>query len=336
MEKWELRQKQSLPLEVKITMSLRRIDDWYNHWDGNVYVAYSGGKDSTVLLDLVRQIHPDVEAMFIDTGLEYPEVREIAKEYGAVFAKPTMTFRQVIQKYGYPVTSKEQANFICRVRKDPETMEAFHEWINTGNVNNPTDIFVKYILGKRKDGLDTKFKVSKKWYPLLDAPFDTSADCCVIMKKLPFKKYERQTHKHPYLGTLACESQRRMQNYLKNGCNAFDRKRPLSMPIAFWTENDILEYIYTKNLKIASVYGDIIKMEDGTYTTTGCDRTGCMFCMFGCHLEKEPNRFQKLSQTHPKIYDYCMKPTDEGGLGIAEVLDFIGVPYKNNKQTNAL
>jgi 3'-phosphoadenosine 5'-phosphosulfate sulfotransferase (PAPS reductase)/FAD synthetase len=104
------------------------------------------------------------------------------------------------------------------------------------------------------------------------------------------------------------------------------------MPIAFWTENDILEYIYTKNLKIASVYGDIIKMEDGTYTTTGCDRTGCMFCMFGCHLEKEPNRFQKLSQTHPKIYDYCMKPTDEGGLGIAEVLDFIGVPYKNNKK----
>lgn len=332
MEKWQLRQRQGLPLEIKIQMSLQRIDDWYQHWDGKVYVSFSGGKDSTVLLDLVHQIHPDVEAVFADTGLEYPEVRETAKEYGAVFVKPTMNFKQVIKKYGYPVISKEQADYIARMRRSPESMAAFHEWITTGKVTNPTDIFNQVILGKCKNGKDTKkFRLAQKWYPLLDAPFDTAADCCTVMKKGPLKKYERQTGKHPYIGILACESERREQNYLKDGCNAFNLKRPQSRPMAFWTENDVLEYIYTRKLKIASVYGEVIKTGDGLYKTTGCDRTGCVFCMFGCHLENEPNRFQKLQKTHPAIFDYCMRPTTEGGLGLAEVLDFINVPYTTNQ-----
>jgi len=65
----------------------------------------------------------------------------------------------------------------------------------------------------------------------------------------------------------------------------------------------------------------------GKLKTTGLDRTGCMFCMFGCHLEKEPNRFQKMKITHPQIYNYCMKPIEEGGLGLGRVLDYIGVKY---------
>lgn len=327
MERWELKQRQSLPLEAKINMSIRRIIDWYEYWGGDVYVSYSGGKDSTVLLDLVRQVYPDVEAVFTDTGLEYPEVRQMAKEYGAVFLKPTMSFRQVILKYGYPIASKEQADYISLMRKNPANIEAFHEWMSTGKASRPTYAFEKYILGKRGNDY-TSFKISKKWYPLLDAPFNTSSACCAMLKKNPSKKYERQTRKHPFVGTLASEGERRMQNYLKNGCNAFEAKRPVSTPIAFWTENDVLEYIVAKNLKIASVYGDIVRLNDGTYTTTGCDRTGCMFCMFGCHLDKEPNRFKRLAKTHSKIYDYCMKPVENGGLGLAEVLDFINVPYK--------
>ena len=57
--------------------------------------------------------------------------------------------------------------------------------------------------------------------------------------------------------------------------------------------------------------------------TTGVNRTGCMFCMFGVQLEKEPNRFQKMKETHPKQYDYCMNK-----LGLSKVLDFMGINYK--------
>ena len=55
----------------------------------------------------------------------------------------------------------------------------------------------------------------------------------------------------------------------------------------------------------------------------GYDRTGCMFCMFGAHLEKEPNRFQLMKQTHPQIYDYCINK-----LGLGKVLNFLGVKYQ--------
>ena len=71
--------------------------------------------------------------------------------------------------------------------------------------------------------------------------------------------------------------------------------------------------------------GEIKVDEKGKYYTTGCQRTGCMFCGFGCHLEKYPNRFQRLAETHPKQYDYIINK-----LGFGEVLDFIGVEYKPN------
>jgi hypothetical protein len=44
-------------------------------------------------------------------------------------------------------------------------------------------------------------------------------------------------------------------------------------------------------------------------------------------MEKEPNRFQRMKITHPNQYKYCMKPVEDGGLGLAQVLDYIGVKY---------
>ena len=61
---WELQQMQSLPLSAKVVMTQQRIREWYEHWDGMVYVSFSGGKDSTVLLHLVRDMYPDVPAVF--------------------------------------------------------------------------------------------------------------------------------------------------------------------------------------------------------------------------------------------------------------------------------
>ena len=85
------------------------------------------------------------------------------------------------------------------------------------------------------------------------------------------------------------------------------------------------KYVKDYEIPIASIYGDIVIDEKGKYYTTGYDRTGCIFCGFGCHLEKEPNRFQRLKQIHPKLWEYCMKPWSEGGLGMKEVLEYIGV-----------
>lgn len=319
-QSWELAQKQSLPLNAKIRMSQMRIQQWYNAFDGQVYVSFSGGKDSTVLLHLVRSMFPDVEAVFCDTGLEYPEIRSFAKKQNNITViKPAMNFRQVILKYGYPVASKEVARKIQYVRKGSE-------WAK------------KFVDGSAVDaeGRPSRYRVSGRWLKLLNAPFEVSAYCCDIMKKQPMHRFERISGKKPFIGTLACESKIREQAWCRTGCNAFEGKVQKSCPLSFWTENDILTYIRENNLEIASVYGDII--ETGNYVesfngfipelkTTMCDRTGCMFCMFGCHLEKQPNRFQRMARTHPKQHEYMLKPVDEGGLGMKEVLEYIDVKF---------
>lgn len=109
----ELEEMQRLPLQRKIQITTARIIEWYQHYDGKVYVAFSGGKDSTVLLDIVRRIYPDVPAVFSDTGLEFPEVREFVKSCENVtIVRPEMNFRKVIEVYGYPVVSKRVADTV--------------------------------------------------------------------------------------------------------------------------------------------------------------------------------------------------------------------------------
>jgi 3'-phosphoadenosine 5'-phosphosulfate sulfotransferase (PAPS reductase)/FAD synthetase len=134
---------------------------------------------------------------------------------------------------------------------------------------------------------------------------------------------------------MADESKIRRAAWLKNGCNAFNATHPASSPMAFWTEQDILEYIQTYNVPYCSVYGDIVPTDRGL-ATTGCSRTGCIFCMFGVQTEKDKNRFQRLKETHPRQYEYCInggemvdgkwQPSKEG-LGLGKVLDYIGVRY---------
>src|SRR4030042_6465157 len=115
--KEELTRRQNLPLSEKIEISQCVIEQWWKHWDEKVYISFSGGKDSTVLLHLVRSIFPDVPAIFIDTGLEYPEIKEFVKQQDNVITiRPKLSFRQVIEKWGYPIISKEQSRYLFDIQ----------------------------------------------------------------------------------------------------------------------------------------------------------------------------------------------------------------------------
>lgn len=312
----QLKKLQSLTLEQKIQATKVRITEWYEHWQGKVYVSFSGGKDSTVLLDIARSIYPDIEAVFVDTGLEYPEIRTFVKQHDNVtILRPKMRFDEVIKKYGYPVIGKETAQAIYEARRKPDGAQALK--------------FESGIEHDQKYG--SKYDLSKYKY-LLDSDIPISHMCCKIVKKKPFYDYEKQSEKFPLLGTMAEESMLRNSEWVKNGCNAFKAHHPQSTPMAFWTEQDVLAYLKITKIPYCSVYGDIVASDgecdyDNTLIPsklhcTGCQRTGCMFCMFGVHLEKEPNRFQRMKITHPKQYDYCINK-----LGLGTVLDYIGVPY---------
>ena len=93
----------------------------------------------------------------------------------------------------------------------------------------------------------------EKWLPLArDAPFLISHYCCFKMKKSPMHKYQTAHKYKPILATLAEESRVRKQGWIRHGCNAFESKTPMSQPMSFWTEQDVLAYIVKYNVQIAS------------------------------------------------------------------------------------
>ena len=389
----DLKEKQALPLSLKISLTKQRIRSWVNHWglDG-VYISFSGGKDSTVLLDIARQMYPNIKAVFVDTGLEYPEIRNFVGTFDNVdWVKPKMSFKQVIKKYGYPFISKEVSECVAGARKyltqiiedgilatDRQTDRTYRYQLDklTGrgaysDGKKKQDLeFLADILNKRminKEGgnnrrlaimlgwltndkdrpIDANVSNNKSMFSqekykfFLDADFEISNKCCSVMKKEPAHRYSKKTGRMAITAQMASESRLRTQKWIQNGCNGFDLKTPISNPMSFWTEQDVLQYIQQYDLPICSVYGDIVvdykKMGqlEGQISfdeieiqkplkTTGCSRTGCMFCGFGCHLEKSgEGRFERMKETHPAQYDYIMRPEEQGGLNYKKIIDWI-------------
>ncbi len=319
----DLKELQALPLNIKVAMSCSRIRSWVNEFgEDGVYISFSGGKDSTVLMDLVRNVCGyKVRAMFVDVPTQYPELKEFVKTFPDVdIVKPKISFVEVCKKYGFPLVSKEVSQVVEEARKAKQKGKLFEERIQklSGEYIDP------------KTGELSPYNCPK-WKFLLDAPFDVSTRCCAAMKKEPAHRYTKETGRKRMTAMMAEESRRRTSAWIKQGCNAFDANEPSSMPMAFWTENDVLEYIYTNKLPICSVYGEVIPKGGqltfdiegvGKYETTGCKRTGCMLCGFGCHLEKSPNRFEMLRETHPsmhKLFDACKN----NGVTYREAIEWI-------------
>lgn len=351
----DLKRFQSESLSQKEQRSLAKISEWFSYWNNEVYVAFSGGKDSSVLADLCgfwcSAINATLYLCFVDTGLEYPEIRKHVKDFAEYLRKkynievvldilrPQMRFDEVIKKYGYPMIGKEVSKVVDAAKR----LDSKYGQVCRQRLEGTY---------QKKNGEIRQFNC-EKYKPLLDVDFNVSHRCCDVMKKTPSHNYAKKTGRKPMTAQMATESRLREQQWIKSGCNGFNMSSPTSNPMSFWTEQDVIQYIKQHDIPIAAVYGkpeyvnapEQMRLEDYGIECGGCEelrltgvkRTGCIFCGFGCHLDESPNKFERLKITHPRQYEYCIgggEYNEDGvwqpnkkGLGMGHVFEELNKIY---------
>lgn len=274
----------AMPLEAKIKKTKNLIEEAVCEFGlEHIYLSYSGGKDSTVLSHIIREIYPDMLHIFSNTTNEYPETlkhiqwEQNENKMNVITTKPIdkynvpFNFKRVVDEYGFPMFTKRISNAIRTYRraKSIETQKNSEEYINR--------MFKDYDQYK-------ELNISDK--------------CCDKLKKEPIKKIAKKLNLNcAIIGTLSEESRQRETDWLNYGCNIFHTKTDNQCrPLSFWTEEDIYQYIEIYSIKISDLY------------TLGYKRNGCMFCGFGVEYESRTgeNRYEKLALTHPKMYKYLV------------------------------
>lgn len=295
--KYKLELLRALPLDLKIMKSNILINEALDKYGTNVYVSYSGGKDSTVLSHLVRQLRPDILHIFSNTTCEYPETLQHLKwereqnGMNILMVKPydkykqPWNFKRVVKEDGFPMFSKVVANAIRTYRR------AKSDRTRQNSVDYITRRFKRFLVYK---------------------DLNISDKCCEKLKKTPIKQAARKLGMQcAILGILAEESRQRELDWVNYGCNVFDVKKDNQCrPLSFWTEKDIYDYIELHKLKISKLY------------EMGYERNGCMFCGFGIEYDyfQGKNRYERLSITHPKMYTYLIN-------NFKEILDECHIRY---------
>lgn len=302
----ELRQRQSLSLESKILKAIRVIEDYYDMYDGDVYIS-TGGVDSTVLRWLAEQSTKDIPCVCVG-ACEPSGNLKLNHDRGDIILKPPTVMRNgkkilatkkwVIQEYGYPLITKKVAMTLSR-------------YLRTKSKEQKKKRLYGYL---GRNGKTVTFGIiPKKYQPFIYAPFEFSEKCCDFTKKKPLKQYEKQTGRHPITGEMACESVNRRTEYLKHGCIMHDKKRSKCTPLGPWLPEDVAKCVKQHNIKISNEYGEVVG-EEGNYKYSGEQRTGCEICGFG--LLYDTTRFERLKKNKPGIYKEMM----QGGKWIRKPL----------------
>lgn len=326
----EYKRRIALPLFDKIQWTIERYIDFVEVYEKEgVYIAFSGGKDSQTLSDIIDRLHagemmeylrleyvtmyklfvqgkPAPPKAFCDTGLEFPEIRKHVLKFGNVTRlTPKKKWKDVVKEYGFLIGSKKVSRMIADLRNPTERNAASRNL---------------YLTGMKRDGTNSKnFKLPKAWRKLINAPFNVSSKCCDIFKKEPFKIYEKETGRMPIAATTAQESDMRRISYLQTGCNSFGNKDGYSRPFSIWGDNDVWAYHDKYGLRFAEVY---YERTIGKIVVEPELRTGCMFCLIGQPKDIE-RRFDRLEVTHPSQFAILME-----AIGIRTVFDWIGIQRK--------
>lgn len=277
-------------LDLKLTNAQHRIEQLYNDTNGNCYLSFSGGKDSTVILAIIKMCQDlgtigDIKAVFCNTGIELQATTDFVNWvkdnwYSNIeIIRSKVSFDWVIKNKGKPMKSKLKSEFIGRYQKNKNSNQLKY-LLNTENVNY------------------AKSKIADKDLHIISLEFDikVSSLCCDYLKKKPFAIYNKTNNVKGYiLGERlqeGCIRQLSADKRVQNGgtlCTKTKGHYIVKLPIIDWSDDDIDEFIKVYNIPLSIAY-----------TKYGLSRTGCMGCPFSQNLEfclevlykYEPNKYK--------------------------------------------
>lgn len=353
--KQEVRLLQSRPYNTQINVAVAKILEACQKSDFKIFVAFSGGKDSSCLLYLVAKVweslkenhnNSPLQVVMNDTTIEYQGMIKHAKkfinwieqecnisiEFHITRPKNGQNFVSVYKNIGLPLISKNVARAV-RFLKDNMTKFGIsyndiiqHKDNTIENVQwawkmfNGNKTITLYLYGYTSsiNKFGSSYKLANKWLPLLNAPFDLTEDCCSILKhsNIPDSLVKYSS----LTGEMAEESEQRLKAYQKTGCNLFKNGQGKSKPFGPVTLNTLLRYIKENDIPLFSYYGEVDCTSDGVYYTTGMHRTGCALCGFGIEYDKD--RFIRLMELEPARVRFAFKSKSEGGLGYKEAFEY--------------
>ena len=336
--------KERMPYDFKVKYATNRAREFVRECDKrelNYHVSV-GGLDSITLYLFLMSIHIDAPGISA-SHLEDSSIQKVHKQLGIETLKPLKradgtywTKAKVIQEFGFPVLSKEVAGKIELLQNPTEKNKTVRHAIITGETGE-------------YGGFQTnsRMKMAQKWLELFGGyenenegvdykipPFKVSSKCCYYLKEKPCDDWAKEHNSVPFLGLMASEGGRRAKSLRINGCNYFGESTIRSCPFAIFSRQDLLQLALDLDVPVPEIYGTIERQADGTLYTTGAQRTGCDMCGFGIHLEKKPNRFDKLHDRNPKQWHYwmydCCKDENGERYGWGRVLTYIGVPWEHD------
>lgn len=338
----EMLMKQMVPYKIKVSMAKDRIRDFIKECDcrGLNYHVSVGGLDSIVLAKLIESMGYDVPRVSA-SSLEDKSIQEVHREMGCINVNPLKSKVNILQDEGFPVLSKKIANKIDTLANPTEKNKTVRHAIITGECGEQghfaTDSKMRLPLRYLKlfGGLDLEGAALGYGKP----DFKVSHKCCYYLKEAPCDNWAKEHNSVPFLGLMASEGGQRADALEENGCNYFGKTTARSCPFAFFFHSDVVHLAVDLNVHIPDIYGTVKISEtknefgDYEYSTTGEQRTGCSMCGFGIQLESRPHRFDRLYERNPKEWEFwmlkCCKHDDGTPYGWGEVLDYIGIPWRD-------
>ena len=272
--------------EYLLTDRLQKIRQIIGKYgEGNFYISFSGGKDSTVLSYLIDMALPDnkIPRVYANTGIEYNIVVDFVrqmqeKDDRVVIIQPSVPIKPTLERYGYPFKNKMHSQYLDRYQRLGlcESVIKYRDCLYEGwNKRCPQKLRYQF-----EDGFN--IRVSDK--------------CCYFMKKHPCKEWS-EAHNRPYmiLGIMKTEGGVRD----KGKCLAFNGKHLKSFSPLMPMSKEWEDWLINKfNIEICAIYKPPYNF----------DRTGCKGCPFNLHLQSDLDVLDEFFPQERKQCEIIWKP----------------------------